>query len=324
LNLPPMTFLFMEGDPGEQMYIIRKGLVRILKREGSHMATLAELGPGSILGEMSLLDRQPRSATAKTLENTEVVIIDQAMLEATYQKLPSWLTAIIRMVVQRLRETTARRYLDDIRNSIPCLLFILDSQYNAKTRMVVPKLADQLKTLYGLSYNDFHKSLQVLAKFGLVKIEPSSSGQEHLDVMKPMQLRYCYKHFLDQASPKPTNEYAISNEEAKALQSLLNAAKVGANMHGDKVLVAFTNVREDLQNNAPELVAAPQHWLNLCLAQRIEVVPTLQQDQNIGDEHQIAFVENHVESLVSLHQIIPALTDHFLESIQATQGTSGE
>ena len=311
--LPPNTFLFMEGEPGDQMYIIRKGLVRISKREGSHTATLAELGSGSILGEMSLLDQQPRSATAKTLEATEVVVIDQTMLANTYKSLPAWLTSIIRMVVQRLREATARKYQDDLYTALPSLLFLLNTQYSEFARIQVEKLADQLKTLYGLSFFDFHKTLQALVQLDLVRIIKSESGKELLEVTSPQLLLLCYRSFIDKASPTPTREHLLSEEETQALQCLLEASQNDATTHGDKKLVQYSQIRAILESKAPELASQPQHWANLCLAQRIEIVPLLQADQAISDNHQVAFVPTQIESIVALQRVLRTLTEHFFE-----------
>ena len=56
------TLIFIEGELSTEMLILRTGSVRILKQEGENTFELAILGPGSVLGELSLLDHQPRGA----------------------------------------------------------------------------------------------------------------------------------------------------------------------------------------------------------------------------------------------------------------------
>jgi hypothetical protein len=63
-EFPAGAVVFEEGDPGSRMYVIHSGEVRIVKRVGAREVELARLGPGEAFGEMALLERQPRSATA--------------------------------------------------------------------------------------------------------------------------------------------------------------------------------------------------------------------------------------------------------------------
>ncbi|MDT8440506.1 MAG: cyclic nucleotide-binding domain-containing protein [Desulfuromonadales bacterium] len=70
----PNEIVFEEGDPGSGMYMIRSGGVRILgRRVDSGEEVLAELGPGDFFGETTLTAPAPRTATARTVEATELV-----------------------------------------------------------------------------------------------------------------------------------------------------------------------------------------------------------------------------------------------------------
>src|SRR6185295_13138640 len=60
--------LFHEGDDGEDMYIIQSGRVAIKKRVKDGDTTLAVLEKGDFFGEMAILERMPRSATAEVIE----------------------------------------------------------------------------------------------------------------------------------------------------------------------------------------------------------------------------------------------------------------
>lgn len=59
------AIVFREGDPGDGMYIVLEGRVKIFRTHDGREANLAVLGRDEFFGEMSLLDHQPRSATAK-------------------------------------------------------------------------------------------------------------------------------------------------------------------------------------------------------------------------------------------------------------------
>jgi len=69
--------LFKEGDSGSEAYLILSGEVEIYRMIGNQEEVIATVGRGDIIGEMSLIDNQPRMASARVLAGGEVSIIDQ-------------------------------------------------------------------------------------------------------------------------------------------------------------------------------------------------------------------------------------------------------
>jgi CRP-like cAMP-binding protein len=105
------TKIFQHGDPGDKLYIILEGRVRISRDiPGMGEEALAVLGPGSVFGEMALLDEAPRSADARVHERCRLLTVSKDAFEdllflhkeLAYEVL--W--SVVRMLVQRLRETT--------------------------------------------------------------------------------------------------------------------------------------------------------------------------------------------------------------------------
>jgi len=76
-KIPPGTTLFQEGDKGEEMFIIQSGKVKISKRIRGVEKTLATLDKGEFFGEMAILNDKPRSASAETTEESEMLVIDR-------------------------------------------------------------------------------------------------------------------------------------------------------------------------------------------------------------------------------------------------------
>ncbi len=62
--------IIRENDIGETAFVIEQGKVRITKKRGGRTVHLAELGPGGTIGEMSMIDDKPRSATVTAVEPT--------------------------------------------------------------------------------------------------------------------------------------------------------------------------------------------------------------------------------------------------------------
>lgn len=67
-----------EGDPGDSLYVLESGRVKVLSYAGSGRETIFSiLGPGECFGELSLIDGEPRSATVETLETVQALVLRQ-------------------------------------------------------------------------------------------------------------------------------------------------------------------------------------------------------------------------------------------------------
>src|SRR5262245_24967984 len=100
------TVLFHEGDEGEDMYIIQSGRVAIKKRVPHGDTTLAVLEKGDFFGEMSILERMPRSATAEMLEDGDLIVIGSDVFGDMIKSNPEIAVRMLRKYSLRLRETT--------------------------------------------------------------------------------------------------------------------------------------------------------------------------------------------------------------------------
>lgn len=110
-DFPAGAVIFDEGDPGSRLYVIQSGQVRVVKRTGGRAVTLARLGPGEFFGEMALLDRQPRSASAVVDEPARILELDEAAFERLVVERGEVALRILRRLSRRLRE--ANRQIRD-------------------------------------------------------------------------------------------------------------------------------------------------------------------------------------------------------------------
>jgi CRP-like cAMP-binding protein len=92
--------IFREGDVGEEMFVIRQGKVDI--RVGAN--TVATLEPDEIFGEMALVDKQPRSASAFAATDCEVVPIDTKHFHYLVGQTPNFALQIMQIMAVRLRQ----------------------------------------------------------------------------------------------------------------------------------------------------------------------------------------------------------------------------
>jgi len=101
----PAETVFEEGDPGSGMYAIRSGRVAIFVRTSNgEKKQLALLGPGDFFGESTLMAPASRTASARTLEQTELIGLFRADLLEANQKHPAVTNAILIGLARTLSE----------------------------------------------------------------------------------------------------------------------------------------------------------------------------------------------------------------------------
>jgi len=249
--LAAQTFLFLEGDIGQEMYFLRSGRVRVLRRDDGRTRVLAELGPGAILGEMSLLDHQPRSAAVLTLEESEFEVIDHGTFDAALESLPNWMRSMLLLLVRRLRETVSHRARQEQARILPGLLFPLaQAARKGLERVPLASLLEDLRLLQGISRMEAHKAIERLARKGLIGIVDGASGREVLllvpavleqahealvasrcthkpNVILPPESAFLLRILLELWETQPRHQGAMARVEGRALLEALLSRQAG-------------------------------------------------------------------------------------------------
>lgn len=104
VTFEPGSVLFQEGDPGTCMYAIAEGQVDIRKGD----TLLESLGAGDVFGEMALVDKSPRSATAVAATTVRAAVVDERSFIRLVQQTPYFALEVMGMMANRLRRTNAR------------------------------------------------------------------------------------------------------------------------------------------------------------------------------------------------------------------------
>src|SRR5512135_2475453 len=117
-HFPAGSVIFRAGDPGNAMFVIRTGEVEIsLIDEDNEPVVLAVFSDGAFFGELSLLDAEPRTSTAKALTDTDVVLIDRHDLELLFTQKPHAALDMLTVIGSRLRENDKIIRMRAARNS---------------------------------------------------------------------------------------------------------------------------------------------------------------------------------------------------------------
>jgi CRP-like cAMP-binding protein len=100
-------YLFLEGEDGDEAYLLLSGQVNIIRKVGEAEIVVAQVGAGSIVGEMALIDAEPRMATARAVAETVVTIIPSKDLKVRLDRLEKTdpvMRRLVGMFVQRMRD----------------------------------------------------------------------------------------------------------------------------------------------------------------------------------------------------------------------------
>jgi CRP/FNR family transcriptional regulator, cyclic AMP receptor protein len=95
--------IFEAGDPGDRFFVVREGAVTL--SVGGRV--LEEVGPGGIFGELGLLDRVPRSATATAATDCDVVALDERGFIFHVSQTPFFALTVMRVLAERLRRESS-------------------------------------------------------------------------------------------------------------------------------------------------------------------------------------------------------------------------
>ena len=96
-------FIFQEGDQTQEMYIVQTGKVEILKKNGANEFTLASLERGEFFGEMALLNSEERSASAKSVGKTTLLIIAPGGFLLKIRRDPTFAFEMLQIMSVRIR-----------------------------------------------------------------------------------------------------------------------------------------------------------------------------------------------------------------------------
>ena len=178
LRVPARATIFHTDDVGSQLYIIVRGVVKIFipSPEGREVV-LAIQRSGDLFGEMSLLDNEPRSASAVTMEESEMVSLSRADFQEVLEGHPEACRAILTVLVGRLRQTNQSvqdAYLLDVPGRLARRLLLLVRDHGVPVENGVEiglKVSQQdLASMIGASRVAVNKQLQAWRQEGIVEV----------------------------------------------------------------------------------------------------------------------------------------------------------
>jgi CRP/FNR family cyclic AMP-dependent transcriptional regulator len=184
--------VFREAEKSDSVVVLLSGRVKV----SSHTAAgtevvLAVRGPGALLGELSAVDRDPRSATVQALEPVTGLVVALADFEAYLQGHGRVAFLLMRMLVARLRDADRKRIefgAHDTAGRVAARLVELAERYGQPgpdgLRIALPLSQDELAGWTGASREAVSKALGTLRAAGLVRTSRLSVVVRDLDALR--------------------------------------------------------------------------------------------------------------------------------------------
>lgn len=159
--------LFHEGEPGDRLYVIRTGKVKMGRRSSDGRENLlAVLGPGEMFGELSLFDPGPRTATATGVSDAVVMELGHTELVVWLERNPTVATHLLAALGRRLRRTNealADLVFSDVPGRVAKALLDLSTRFGQQTdegiRVAHDLTQEELAQLVGASRETVNKAL---------------------------------------------------------------------------------------------------------------------------------------------------------------------
>jgi CRP-like cAMP-binding protein len=172
------TTIFAEGEPGDSLHVIVEGRVRITVTSGAgEEATVAMVGPGDCIGELSLLDGRPRSASAVAAVSTRTFVVMRPSFVEWISERPAGALALLETLSLRLRRTDqalADHVFLDLAHRLAKQLLHLAAMHqdgaSSGSPLRLQVTQGELASMLGVSRESVNKQLNLFAKEGWLSL----------------------------------------------------------------------------------------------------------------------------------------------------------
>lgn len=186
------SVLFLEGDVGEELFIIKSGVVKIYRLDETKEIILALFREGDFFGEMSLISAGlTRSATAETLEACTLYTLKRSAFVPYMEKSPKLCLKLLETTMERLRRANEQIYdltFLGVRSRVMKTIIRLSEQHGVSGEgglLIDIKLThQQLANMVGTVRESVTKVLQEMQEEGSLSIDKKMITIRDLDAIK--------------------------------------------------------------------------------------------------------------------------------------------
>ena len=179
VDVPRGQVVFHEGEPGDSLYIVLSGKVKLGRKSVDGRENLVALmGPSDQFGELSMFDPGPRTTTAVAVVDSRLARMPKAALRQWITNRPDIAEKLLRVLARRLRRTNnmlADLIFTDVPGRVAKQLLQLASQFGSVDsgylRVTHDLTQEELAQLVGASRETVNKALADFASRGWLRLE---------------------------------------------------------------------------------------------------------------------------------------------------------
>ena len=170
--------LFRQGDPGDSLHIVTEGRLKVfVAAEPGDEIMVAILGRGDCVGELSLIDGEPRSATVEALGPARTVALLRTEFQRALRENPRMIEALVNTLADRLRQTTtlaADLAFLDLRGRLAKKLLDLAAEHGKRSpygaiEIAVPLTQFDLAAMMGVTRESISKQIGWFEQAGAIE-----------------------------------------------------------------------------------------------------------------------------------------------------------
>ena len=191
VRFPRGTTIFDEGEPGDRLYIITAGKIKLARHAPDGRETLLTvMGPSDMFGELSIFDPGPRTSSAVCVTEVQAATMNSDMLQKWVEDHPSIAQQLLRVLARRLRRTNANLadlIFTDVPGRVAKTLLQLANRFGVQEggalRVNHDLTQEEIAQLVGASRETVNKALATFAHRGWIRLEGKSAlivDTEHL------------------------------------------------------------------------------------------------------------------------------------------------
>ncbi|HHT33089.1 CRP-like cAMP-activated global transcriptional regulator GlxR [Corynebacterium hansenii] len=182
VRFPRGTTIFNEGEPGDRLYIIIDGKVKLARHSSDGRENLLTImGPSDMFGELSIFDPGPRTSSAVCVTEVTAASMNSDLLHQWIDDHPDISAQLLRMLARRLRRTNnslADLIFTDVPGRVAKALLQLANRFGtqegANLRVTHDLTQEEIAQLVGASRETVNKALAEFAHRGWIRLEGKS------------------------------------------------------------------------------------------------------------------------------------------------------
>jgi CRP/FNR family cyclic AMP-dependent transcriptional regulator len=191
VSLSRGELLFEEGTPSAYFYVVRAGRIRIARRsaDGTELG-LSVVETGGTIGDLSVMDGLPRSATAESIDDAEVIAVPAARIRALLQSSPEALMSVVEELASIVRRLTGSQsdlvFLDLPRRLAKLLLASIPEWRSGMNTVTVelPMSQAGIAAQLGVARQSLNTALRTLTRNGWVSVDGRRITLSDVDALR--------------------------------------------------------------------------------------------------------------------------------------------